>query len=185
MPFTVLYDANVLYPNALRDLLIRLAQGPGPFVHARWTDEILDEVFRALRHNPPDIDDDRLARTRALMNRSIRDVLVTNYEPLVDVIELPDPDDRHVLAAAIKSGAQIIVTNNVKDFPESALLPWNVEAKDADTFVLDQICFAKSKVYARVQQIADLRKQPPNTVEDVLRDLERCGLLQSAAALRT
>jgi predicted nucleic acid-binding protein len=184
VPFTVLYDANVLYPNALRDLLIRLAQGPGAFVHARWSDSILDEVFRSLRRNRPNLDPALLVRTRALMNRSIREVLVTGYQPLIDVLDLPDPDDRHVLAAAIKASAQIIVTNNVRDFPTETLTPWNIEAKDADTFVLDQICFAKSKVYSRVQQIADSRRNPPCTIEDVLRELERCGLLQATAALR-
>jgi hypothetical protein len=77
--FVVLYDANVLYPNALRDLLIRLAQGPRPFVQAKWTDEILDEVFRNLKKNRPDLDETKLNRTRVLMNNAIRDVLVTGY----------------------------------------------------------------------------------------------------------
>lgn len=184
MPFVVLYDANVLYPNALRDLLIRLAQGPRPFVQAKWTDEILDEVFRTLRRNRPDLNTAALERTRALMNRAIRDVLVTDYHRLIDVIDLPDPNDRHVVAGAIKAHAQVIVTNNLKDFPAAELQRWHIEAKDADTFVLDQICLGKSQVYARVQQIADSRGRPPSTVEDVLRELERCGLLQTAAALR-
>lgn len=109
--FTVIYDANVLYPNLLRDLLIRVAQAG--LVRARWTDEILGEVFRNLTKNRPDLDPERLVRTRTLMNEAIRDVLVTGYEPLVEVLDLPDPDDRHVLAAAIKVGAQTIITNDL------------------------------------------------------------------------
>jgi hypothetical protein len=182
--FVVRYDANVLYPNTLRDLLIRIAQGPRPFVQAKWTNEILDEVFRNLKKNRPDLDATRLDRTRLLMNESIRDALVTGYEPLIDTVRLPDADDRHVLAAAIKCHAQVIVTDNVKDFPANALSSWDIEAKDADTFVLDQISLDKSRVYGRVQQIADSRRHPPTTVGDVLTELEKNGLLESAAALR-
>lgn len=87
MTFTVVYDANVLYPNTLRDLLIRIAQSGT--VQAKWTNAILDEMLAALRRNRPDIPAEKL----------------------------PDPDDRHVLAAAIKAGAQVIVTRNLKDFP--------------------------------------------------------------------
>ncbi|MFD5249706.1 PIN domain-containing protein [Amycolatopsis sp. NPDC058340] len=93
----VLFDADVLYPNVLRDLLLRIAQSG--FVQAKWTDEILDEVFRNLRRNRPDLDPRKLDRTRHLMNASVRDCLVTGYEPLVATLDLPDRDDRHVLAA--------------------------------------------------------------------------------------
>ncbi len=81
MAFVVLYDANVLYPNTLRDLLTRLTQGPRPFVQAKRIDAILDEVFRNLKQNRPDLDATKLDRTRALINEAVRDVLVTGYEP--------------------------------------------------------------------------------------------------------
>jgi len=103
MTFTVLYDANVLYPNTLRDLLIRIAQSGT--VQAKWTNAILDEMAAALRRNRPDIPAERLGRLRELMNKAVRDCLVTGYEPLIEGLKLPDPDDRHVLAAAITSGA--------------------------------------------------------------------------------
>ncbi|GAA5105242.1 PIN domain-containing protein [Haloechinothrix salitolerans] len=181
MAFVVVYDASVLYPNTLRDLLIRIAQGG--LVQAKWTDEILDEVFRNVEANRPDLDPNKLARTRMLITRSVRDCLVTGYEPLVKSLELPDPDDRHVLAAAIKAHAQVIVTSNLRDFPRDALEPWSVEAKDPDAFVLDQIDLRKSLVYGAVQQIADSRCNPPETVQDVLVQLERAGLVESVAAL--
>ena len=132
MPFVVLYDANVLYPSTLRDMLIRVAQAG--LVQAKWTHEILDEVFSNLIRNRPDLDPAKLARTRELMNSAVRDCLVTAYEPLIDSLTLPDADDRHVLAAAIKARAQVIVTNNLKDFPSAVLDAWDMEAKSPDGF---------------------------------------------------
>ena len=182
MTFTVVYDANVLYPNTLRDLLIRIAQSGT--VQAKWTNAILDEMSRALRRNRPEIPEEKLERLRELMNRAVRDCLVAGYEPLIEGLKLPDPDDRHVLAAAIKAGAQVIVTRNLKDFPESDLGPWNVEAKSPDAFVLDQVHINVRAVAASVRQIADSRTNPPEAVEDVLAQLERDGLVESVAALR-
>ncbi|WP_415948254.1 PIN domain-containing protein [Streptomyces sp. KLOTTS4A1] len=119
MAFIVVYDACVLYPSTLRDLLIRTAQAG--LVQAKWTDRILDEVFANLQANRPELDPAKLARTRELMVRAVRNCLVKDYEPLEAVLELPDADDRHVLAAAIKSQAQVIVTNNLKASPTRPL----------------------------------------------------------------
>jgi hypothetical protein len=94
LAFTVVYDANVLYPNTLRDLLIRISQAG--LVQAKWTDEILGEMVRALGRNRPDIPSDTLERLRQLMNEAVRDCLVSGYEPLIDGLKLPDPADRHV-----------------------------------------------------------------------------------------
>lgn len=182
MGFVVLYDANVLYPSTLRDLLIRIAQAG--LVQAKWTDQILDEVFNNLTANRPDLDPEKLARTRSLMNKAVRDCLVTGYEPLIEAVDLPDPDDRHVLAAAIKARAQVIVTNNLKDFPPAALEAWDMEAKSPDDFVLDQIDLSRETVYGAVQRIADSRQNPPATFSDVLAMLERDGLVEASAALR-
>ncbi|MFC9688308.1 PIN domain-containing protein [Kribbella sp. NPDC056951] len=185
MPFIVLYDANVLYPNTLRDLLIRVAQAG--LVQAKWTDRILDETFRNLKANRRDLDPTHLDRTRALMNDAIEDVLVTGYEPLINALDLPAVSDRHVLAAAIKSNAQVIVTQNLKDFPEKYLEPWSIEAQNADDFVLGLIDLNRQKVYAQVQRIADTwSRHRPSTVDDVLVSLEQGSdpLIGSVAALR-
>ncbi len=178
----MLYDANVLYPSTLRDLLIRVAQAG--LVQAKWTDRILDEVFGALSANRPELDSQRLARTRSLMNAAVRDCLVTGYEPLIEAVELPDPDDRHVLAAAIRARAQVIVTNNLKDFPPTTLDGWDMEAKPPDDFILDQIDLSREAVHSAVQRIADSREKPPATFHDVLAMLEGDGLFKAAAALR-
>lgn len=129
----VVYDANVLYPSTLRDVLIRV--GLARLVQPKWTEQILDEVFRNLRTNRPDLDPARLDRTRRLMNEAIRDVTVTNYEQLIDQLDLPDVDDRHVLAAAIHAEAQVIVTHNLRDFPSDRLAPWCVSAQHPDDFL--------------------------------------------------
>jgi hypothetical protein len=183
MSFVVVYDANVLYPSTLRDLLIRIAQAG--LVQAKWTDQILDEVFRSLRGNRPGLSTARLDRTRALMNAAVRDCLVTGYEPLVNVVELPDLDDRHVVAAAIRAGAQTIVTANIRDFPVKAIAPWDIEVKGPDEFICDQIDLDRQAVFGAVQRIADSWRDPPGTVTDVLASLERCGIVAATAALRT
>jgi hypothetical protein len=118
------------------------------------------------------------------MNVAVRDCLVRGYEPLVDGLELPDKDDRHVLAAAIRCQAQVIVTANVKDFPQSVLGPFGIEALNPDDFVHDLIDLEAKVVWACLQRIADSRRRPPETVNDVLLQLERSGLVESVAALR-
>src|SRR5579859_4297338 len=183
MAFIVIYDANVLYPNTLRDLLIRIAQLPH-LVRAKWTDKILDEVVDALRKNFPDISDEKTGRLRERMNAAVRDCLVLGYEPLIAILDLPDPDDRHVLAAAIKVNAQVIVTWNLRHFPKATLATWGIKAKSPDDFVRDQLDIEPQAVWACVQQIVDSRTQRPVTIDDVLDELARDGLVGSAAALR-
>lgn len=143
----------------------------------------MNELDRALSQRSK-LDALKRARLLSLMNAAIPDALVENYELLIDVLELPDKDDRYVLAAAIKAEAETIVTMNLNDFPADALQPWNISAQSPDDFVLDLIDTSDRVVFACVQQIADQRNNPPETVDDVLRQLERSGLIQSAAALR-
>lgn len=117
---TVLFDACVLYPAPLRDLLMRLAATD--LFRARWSDAIHDEWIRSVLTQRPDLEA-QLARTRQLMDAHVMDCLVTGYEPLIDTLGLPDPGDRHVLAAAIIGRADLIVTKNLRDFPADRLRP--------------------------------------------------------------
>jgi hypothetical protein len=96
--FTAIYDACVLYPASLRDFLLRLAMTE--LFRARWTDHIHGEWMRSVLNNRKDLTAGQLERTRQLMDQAVPDCLVTDYEDLIDSLELPDPDDRHVLAAA-------------------------------------------------------------------------------------
>ena len=181
MGIVVVYDACVLYPAALRDLLIRIGQAG--LVGARWTDTILDECFRAIHRERPEVPETALARTRRLMCAAVRDGLVTDYEALADRLKLPDPTDRHVLAAAIRAGAQSIVTRNLKDFPADRLAVFGVQAQDPDEFVLGLLgSQASAVVRIIIEQAVDLRN-PPRTVEDVLETLEANGLTRSVAEI--
>jgi len=116
--FTVVYDACVLYPAPLRSFLMYLAVTD--LYHARWTNDIHEEWMRNVVKDYADIPREQVERIRDLMDSYVRDCLVTSYELLIGGLTLPDPDDRHVLAAAILSGADTIVTFNLKDFPEDA-----------------------------------------------------------------
>jgi len=180
--FIAVYDANVLHPASLRDLLVRL--GLTGLFRARWTEQILDEMVTSIVRRRSDLDPQRLARTRELMCDAIADCLVTGYEPLIDALELPDPHDRHVLAAAIRSNAGVIVTANLDDFPPSALEPFNIEAQSPDNFVLHLVELAPARVAAVVQQQATALNNPPQTVDDLLERLVRNGLPRAVASLR-
>lgn len=164
--FTALLDANVLHPPGLRDLLVRLGQ-TGLF-RPRWSERILDEMVRSILRRRPDLDANRLTRTRQLMCEAVPDCLVTGYEALIAGLTLPDPEDRHVLAAAIKCSAQVIVTSNLNDFPPDSLEPFGIEAQDPDEFVLDVIDLAPARVVAVIQQQAAALRRPPKTTTDLL-----------------
>ena len=124
--FTVVYYVSVLYPAPLRDLLMHRALSD--LYRARWSDMIHDEWTRNVLASRPDLTQDHLNRTRQLMNTHVRDSLVTGFEFPIPSIDLPDPDDRHVAMAAIHSGASLIVTFDLKDFPAEALKPYNITA---------------------------------------------------------
>jgi predicted nucleic acid-binding protein len=182
MAFVVVYDACVLYPAPVRDLLLRMAVTG--LVRARWSEEILDEVFRNLASNRPELTREALGRTRNLMNQAVPDCIVSGYQSLLPDIELPDSNDRHVLAAAVRSGAQAIVTFNLKDFPSSALARYEIEAKHPDDFVLDAIGLAPGLVLQAVGDQAAALKSPPVPLARLLDTLRDCGLEQSVARMR-
>jgi PIN domain len=141
-------------------------------------------MLGALRKNRLDVSDEKASVLRERMNAAVRDCLVLGHEPLIEILDLPDPDDRHVLAAAIKVNAQLIVTRNRRDFPNEKLAPWGIRAKSPDDFVRDVIGLDAQAVWACVQQIVDSRTRRPVTIEDVLGQLERDGLVGSASTLR-
>ena len=180
---TVVYDANVLYPSMLRDVLIRVA-GSGVF-HARWTEKILDEVFFNLQCNRPDLNPKKLSRTRRLMCLAVEDCLVTGYEELIDDLWLSDPNDRHVLAAAISCGAQSIITENVKDFPCSILDGFGIRRQSADDFLCELIASSPAIVQQSIEDAAATFQKPPRSVDDVLTALALSGTPRAVEMLRS
>ena len=179
---TVVYDACVLYPAPLRSFLMYLAVTD--LYHARWTNDIHEECMRNVVKDHADILREQVERIRDLMNAHVRDCLVTGYESLIMSLTLPDPDDRQVLAAAIHCKADIIVTFNLKDFPEDALKPYGIEAQHPDEFLLCQLEFAPTVVCAAAQKHRESLQNPPMSVEEFLASLKRQGLAQTVASLR-
>jgi len=180
--FTALYDACVLYPAPLRDLLMRLAMTD--LYRARWTDQIHDEWIRNVLANRPDLTAEQLDRTRELMNAHVRDCLVTGYESLIDSLVLPDPDDRHVLAAAIRTRASVIVTFNLSDFPEATLEPLGIEVQHPDEFITHLIDLNPGAVCAAAKRQRASLKNPPRSVDEFLETLAQQRLPETVAHLR-
>ena len=151
---------------------------------AKWTDAIHDEWTRNVLKDRPDLKPEQLQRTRDLMNSHVRDCLVTGYETLIEAVTLPDPDDRHVLAAAIRAGADLIVTFNLKDFPEKDLKPYGIEAQHHDDFLTFQLDLAPNIVCAAAKRHRASLKNPPKDVDEYLATLEAQGLAQTVSSLR-
>lgn len=180
-PFTAVFDACVLYPAPLRDFLMWLALS-GRF-RARWTDLIHDEWVRNLLKNRPELDPANLQRTVDCMNAAVPDALVTEHEALIEGLTLPDPDDRHVLAAAIRCGASVIVTFNERDFPEDRLAPFGIEVQHPDEFIDNLFDLDQAAVVAAAQKQRHTLKNPPIDADRYLEILQRQGLIRTVKNL--
>jgi hypothetical protein len=179
---TAFYDASVLYPSELRNLLMHLAL-TGLF-RARWSDAVHEEWICALLRKRTDLSREKLERTRALMDAHATDALVTGYEDLIEGLRLPDPDDRHVLAAAIRGHADVIVTANLRDFPAEILVSFGIEAQHPDDFILHLLDLSPGMVATAARDHRESLKNPPKTVEQYLNTLETQGLQQTVSRLR-
>ncbi len=177
-----IYDACILYSAPLRDLFLRLASAG--LVEARWSNQLLDECFRHIVVNRPDLKPESLRRTRDLMNKALPGALVTGYEGLTAGLWLPDPDDRHVLAVAIRARASVIVTANLGDFPAAALLPHSLVAIHPDGFFGGLLDLDPERVLQVVAEQAAALKNPPRTQQELLTTLENAGLKKSIARMR-
>ena len=177
----VLLDANVLFPFRTRDVLLRFYHA-GLF-QARWSPQILDEWTRNLLTLRPELSDSIAAQLRA-MREAFPEALVTGHESLIKGLDLPDPDDRHVLAAAIRCGAQHIVTENLSDFPAAALEPFSIEAIDADEFLSRTYDLYPTEALEVCRTIRTSYRNPPFTSSEFVFDLTARGLPKLASRLR-
>jgi hypothetical protein len=172
--FIAVLDACVLYPVPIRDLLLNLAYFD--LYTPKWTDKIQEEWTRNLLINRPDLSSLQLQKTADAMNIAFPDSNVTNYESIITSVNLPDSGDCHVLAAAIRCSAEVIVTANIKDFPNEYLSTFDVEAQHPDFFISNLIDLNQEKALeAFQQQVSNLRK-PPFTEMQVLETLKKVGL---------
>lgn len=179
---TALLDASVLYPAPLRDFLMYVALTD--IVKVRWSDRIHEEWINALLRNRSDLKRHQLERTRDLMNAHVFDALVEDFEDRIDDLILPDPDDRHVLAAAIQAEASLIITANLRHFPKSVLSLHNIEAIPPDKFILLLYDAEPQEVFSAAAAHRKSLKNPPKNVTDYLATLEQQGLLETVKRLR-
>ncbi|XSS49670.1 PIN domain-containing protein [Propionibacteriaceae bacterium G1746] len=163
----------MLVPITLADTLLRLAEAD--LYRPLWSTKILEEVRSAIVTVHPDMADGRAALRVARMDAAFEDACVTGWEALVDSIVLPDQNDRHVVAAAQRGRADVIVTQNLKDFPPDRLASLEIEVQHPDEFLLNQLDLAPDRtMQVLAEQVADARR-PALTLEALLDRLARAG----------
>lgn len=185
--YTAVVDACSLAGALPRNLLLTLAEAE--FFRLRWSAEILAEVEKAITSilQRKEVSDaaERAARARAAMQRAFADADAGDYSALLPACgSLPDPKDAHVLAAALKTQAAVIVTENLKDFPPRILSPLNLEVRTADAFIADTLSLDIGRGVAAIRLMRERFKRPEKMAEALLRDLEAAGLTQTADVLR-
>ena len=177
--FTAVLDANVLAGALPRNILLSLAEAE--FFRPRWSAEILDEFVRQFERRFGDLEG--AARQRRMMERAFPEALVTDHQGLIEVLELPDPDDRHVLAAALQTKAAVIVTENLRDFPVAVLARYDIEPVGLDDFIADILDLAGSDAVAALRLMRERFRQPSITAGMLIRKIEQLGLTQTADML--
>jgi len=175
-------DACVIYPAPLRDFLLRLADAK--LVVPFWSEEIQYEWTHSLLHKRSDLKRERLERTCREMSSHFPNALVRGYESITPTLQLPDLNDRHVLAVAIHVQAEYIVTFNLDDFPNAILRPYGIEAVSPDEFVLRLIQETPRTVLQAVKKHRLGLIRPPKTVDEYLATMEKQGLPKTVAFLR-
>ncbi len=181
--YTAVLDACVLYPVCIADALMSMAVA-GLFA-AKWTTLIEDEWIRNLEERRPDLVG-KLVRRRDDMRQAIPDweVLEANWRAVASGLSLPDPDDVHVLAAAIAGHADCIVTANLKDFPDEVLAAHGICATHPDEFLIAQFDLDPFTALAALKEMRDRSKRPPLSSEEFAAAFERNGLVTMAERLR-
>lgn len=168
-----------------RNMILSLAEAG--FFRPRWSQEILDETERAiseiLRGKGEPNAEAIAARQRAAITRAFPEALVDGYDALVPGLTLPDPDDRHVLAAAIQTRATVIVTNNTRDFPAEYLKGLHLQASTADEFLADIIDLYTPGAVAALRVMRERFKKPEMNAEALLRRMESAGLTDTVNLL--
>lgn len=185
--FTAFIDACALAGALKRNLLLSLAEAE--FFRVRWSNSVLDETEQAierilLEKGAPDAHD-RAMRARASMKAAFEDAMVSEFDKFLCVCEgLPDPNDAHVLAAALKTQAATIVTDNLKHFPPEFVTPLNIEVRSTDAFIADTIMLDTGRAVAAIRKMRMRFNRPEKTPEMLFLDMEAAGLTETVDALR-
>lgn len=160
-------------------MLLSLAEA-GLF-RPRWSNRILDETQKAISEITKGATDG--ARQRAAIELAFPEALVTGYEVFEDKLDLPDPNDNHVLAAAISTSASVTVTDNLADFPAGALAPHGIDAISADDFIADTIELDPSEANLALRRVRERFNNPALDVAALIHKAEAQGLLQVATVM--
>jgi len=174
--FTCVLDTNVIYPVWSRDLLLWFAYCD--LYTPKWSNHIFDELRQVMLEKG--IPSEEAEVNLQKMNIAFPDALVQNYEPLIATLVLNDPKDKHVLAAAIKTNANLIVTNNLKDFPKDYLAQFGLNAKSADDFLTDIIDLNNETSVKAFREMVINKKNPPLDQYEVLDKFRKNGLKNTA-----
>ena len=178
----IVCDANAFYSIVTTDLILSL--GVAELFRPRWTNQIHDEWMRNLLANRPDLDPAKIERRRKQMDEAIDDCLVEGYEYLIPELHLPDNDDRHVLAAAIRAQAQVILTYNLRHFPPQVLAPYGITAQHPDDFLTAVATRSSEEVCDTLEEMRARKTRPPLSQVEIVRILENQKLPKFVAALR-
>jgi predicted nucleic acid-binding protein len=174
--FKAVLDTNVIYPVIMRDLLLWFAHYE--MYTPKWSPHIIDEWQQVMERK--NVEKEEAIKRVQKINKAFADAMVQNYDGLVDSLTLPDEKDRHVLAAAIKVNADIIVTNNLKDFPAEYLNTFGLTAKTADDFLTDIIDLNPDEAIAAFREMVLNKKNPTLDEFQVLEQLRNAGLTETA-----
>jgi len=178
----VVLDACVLYPAQLRNCLLSLAAAD--LFQPKWSDAIHEEWITNLLSNRSDLRRKDLEMTRDAMNKFI-DSVVRGSDHLIPTLTLPDPNDRHILAVAIHSRANAIVTFNLKHFPAVELDPHGIVAVEPDEFANYLLDLDEDAVVEALTKMRERLKNPSMSAAGFVNSLERAGLPIAASRLRS
>lgn len=177
----MLLDANVMYPSRKRDVLLMLYQKG--LYRARWTEKIMGEWTERLSENLPE-NAGKIAILKNHISEKFPECFVTGYDHLADNFTLPDANDHHVLAAAIRCGAQIIVTDNRKDFPPEVLEPLDIEVLSADEFLSETFDLFTFEALETLRDLRNRLSKPSMSPAEFVMDLTAKGMPLLASDLR-
>lgn len=170
MAFPAFLDACTLIPINVTDVLLRLAEAQT--YRPLWSAHVLDEVERNLPECDTNMTPEKAAHRVGIMRAAFLDAEVTNYEALIPSMTNHEKD-RHVLAAAVRGGAALIVTPNLSDFPDAALQPYDVDAVHPDAFLQDQLDLYPEQTLACLRELVADRTRPPVTLDSFLTQLAK------------
>lgn len=179
--FIAMLDTNVIYPVIVRDILFWFAHYD--MYTPKWSKQIFDEWQSVMERKGVPANEAKRRIEKA--NMAFPNALVENYEPLVETLTLPDPNDRHVLAAAIKINANLIVTNNLKDFPTDYLDTFDLKAKSVDDFLTDIIDLNQELALKAFKEMVIHKKNPDLDEFVVLSMFRKLGLIDTANYLHS